>query len=373
MTVQSDDHTALDVAPGAMDAERESVSEGVQSYLIGLALAALLTAAAFYFAQSQWIWGPSIPIALSVLAVAQIGVHLVFFLHLTTAPDNVNNTLALAFGTLIVGLVIGGTLWIMYHMNMNMPPMERMPTPVASVARSRTATGVIEAAKAEPVAAKVSGVIRSVGCDVGMRVQKGQLCAMIDAPSLDRAVAQSEGTLRAAQARVKHDQAALAAAQARLRPGPGARKRVEALQEALGRDERAAAATQQALDAAKARLADAKIVAPADGVVLSRNVKPGQAVAPNSEQPLFLFAPDATTVEFRASLPESLATALKAGEKVVFTVDQLQGESFEGEILRVAPAQGAAAAEVVVVAPNPRAALKPGTKATIRAPAPGEM
>ena len=239
MSVQSEDHTALDVAPGVMDAERESVSEGLQSYLIGLALSALLTAAAFYFAQSQWIWGPSIPVALSVLAVAQIGVHLVFFLHLTTAPDNVNNTLALAFGTLIVALVIGGTLWIMYHMNMNMPPMERMPTPVVAVARYETATGVIEAASAAPVAAKVSGVIRSVDCDVGARVQKGQLCAMIDAPSVDRSVAPSEERLRAAQARVKHDQAALAAAQARPRRGPGARTRVEALQEALGRDERA--------------------------------------------------------------------------------------------------------------------------------------
>ncbi len=369
MSVQSEDHTALDVAPGAMDAERESVSEGVQTYLIGLALSALLTVAAFYFAQSQWIWGPSIPVALSVLAVAQIGVHLVFFLHLTTAPDNVNNTLALAFGTLIVALVIGGTLWIMYHMNMNMPPTERMPTPVAAVARYEMATGVIEAASAAPVAAKVSGVIRSVDCDVGMRVQKGQLCATIDAPSLERAVALSEERLRAAQARVKHDQAALAAAQARPQTGPGARTRVEALQGALGRDERGTAATQQALDAAKAQLADAKIVAPTDGVVLSRDIKPGQAVAPNSEQPLFLFAADATTVEFKASLPESLATTFKAGEKVVFTVDQLQGESFEGAILRVAPVQGAAAAEVVVMALNPRAALKPGMKATIKAPA----
>jgi len=47
MSVQSEDHTAIDVAPGAMDAERESVWEGVQTYLIGLALSALLTGAAF--------------------------------------------------------------------------------------------------------------------------------------------------------------------------------------------------------------------------------------------------------------------------------------------------------------------------------------
>ena len=53
------------------------------------------------------IWGPAIPVALVVLAVAQMGVHLVFFLHITTAPDNTNNVLALAFGVLIVVLVIG--------------------------------------------------------------------------------------------------------------------------------------------------------------------------------------------------------------------------------------------------------------------------
>ena len=199
-----------------------------------------------------------------------------------------------------------------------------MPTPIASVASYQTATGVIEAANAEPVAAKVSGVIRSVDCDVGMRVQKDKLCATIDAPSLDRSVAQSEERLRAAQARVKHDQAALAAAQARPRRGPGARKRVEALQEALGRDERGAAATQQALDAAKAQLADAKIVAPTKVSCFRATSSQAKGSGPNSEQPLFLFASDATTVEFKASLPGSLATAFKAGEKVVFTVDQLR-------------------------------------------------
>jgi cytochrome o ubiquinol oxidase operon protein cyoD len=49
-----------------------------------------------------------------------MGVHLVFFLHITTGPDNTNNVLALAFGVLIVGIVIAGSLWIMYHLNINM-------------------------------------------------------------------------------------------------------------------------------------------------------------------------------------------------------------------------------------------------------------
>jgi cytochrome o ubiquinol oxidase operon protein cyoD len=52
--------------------------------------------------------------------------HLVFFLHITTGPDNTNNVLALAFGLLIVFLVIGGSIWIMGHMNQNMMPMDQI-------------------------------------------------------------------------------------------------------------------------------------------------------------------------------------------------------------------------------------------------------
>ena len=68
------------------------------------------------------IWEPALPVALLVLAIAQMGVHLVFFLHVTTGPDNTNNVLALAFGILVVGLVVLGSIWIMDHLNENMMP-----------------------------------------------------------------------------------------------------------------------------------------------------------------------------------------------------------------------------------------------------------
>jgi len=51
-----------------------------------------------------------------------MGVHLVFFLHITTGPDNTNNVLALAFGALIVFLVVAGSLWIMADLNGSMMP-----------------------------------------------------------------------------------------------------------------------------------------------------------------------------------------------------------------------------------------------------------
>jgi cytochrome o ubiquinol oxidase subunit IV len=115
-----------DIAPGPMGAPVPGIWGEVQGYLIGLGLAVVLTLASFYVARTHEIWGPGIPIALVVLAIAQMGIHLVFFLHITTAPDNTNNILALAFGLLIVGLIVLGSLWIMYHLNQNMLPMHQM-------------------------------------------------------------------------------------------------------------------------------------------------------------------------------------------------------------------------------------------------------
>jgi cytochrome o ubiquinol oxidase operon protein cyoD len=104
----------------------KSVAAGVRGYVIGLVLAAALTGASFYVLHSSLIWAPAIPVALVALAVAQMGVHLVFFLHITTGPDNTNNVLALAFGVLIVLLVMVGSLWIMAHLNHNLMSPDMM-------------------------------------------------------------------------------------------------------------------------------------------------------------------------------------------------------------------------------------------------------
>ena len=114
-----------DVAPGD-DLSPADIPLAIRGYLVGLALATLLTCVSFYIAESTLVWQPSIPIALSVLALAQMGVHLVFFLHLTSGSDSVNNVLALAFGLLIVMLLVFGSLWIMTHLDHNVMPMERV-------------------------------------------------------------------------------------------------------------------------------------------------------------------------------------------------------------------------------------------------------
>ena len=119
-------HSSGDTAPGDETDDGQNVAKGVISYIVGLVIAAGLTAATFWVANTHLIYGPAIPVALATLAVAQMGIHLVFFLHITTAPDNTNNILALAFGLLIVGLVVFGSVWIMDHLNHNMMPMSEM-------------------------------------------------------------------------------------------------------------------------------------------------------------------------------------------------------------------------------------------------------
>ena len=113
-------------APGDRRDAADSISTQVIGYLIGLALAVIMTAVSFYIVHSRLIWGPGIPIGLIVLAIGQMGIHLVFFLHVNTGPDSTNTVMALAFGLLIVFLVLAGSIFIMTNLNQNMLPMEQI-------------------------------------------------------------------------------------------------------------------------------------------------------------------------------------------------------------------------------------------------------
>lgn len=113
----------LDIAPGEqpkIPASERVVSSGFLVYTIGLLLAVVLTITSFWAANTSVLWAPGVSAGLAVLAIAQMGVHLVFFLHITSGADSTNNILALAFGVLIVFLVLIGSLVIMADLNDNM-------------------------------------------------------------------------------------------------------------------------------------------------------------------------------------------------------------------------------------------------------------
>jgi len=126
--------TRFDRAPGDSPASSRTESKALSDvgiYTIGLALAVALTAISFWVANTSLLWAPGVLLGLAVLAIAQMGVHLVFFLHITTGPDSTNNVLALALGVLIVVLVAAGSIFIMANLSETMmPPPDLMTMPM---------------------------------------------------------------------------------------------------------------------------------------------------------------------------------------------------------------------------------------------------
>jgi cytochrome o ubiquinol oxidase subunit IV len=118
--MDSSDRVFDDRTPGV---EHEESTANFLSYTAGLGLAILATIASFVVSQTNLLWPPGVAVGLVVLAIAQIGIHLVFFLHVGSGPESTNNILALAFGLLIVFLVIAGSCWIIANLNANMMPI----------------------------------------------------------------------------------------------------------------------------------------------------------------------------------------------------------------------------------------------------------
>ncbi len=103
-------------APGAAATFRS----GLTKNLVGLAGSILLTLASFWAAGTSTVWPAGVPILLAALAIGQMGVHLVFFLHISSGPEGTNNILALAFGVFVVALVVFGSMIIMANLNSSM-------------------------------------------------------------------------------------------------------------------------------------------------------------------------------------------------------------------------------------------------------------
>jgi cytochrome o ubiquinol oxidase operon protein cyoD len=97
---------------------------GLLKALAGLAASIILTLASFWAAGTHVVWVPGVPVLLAALAIGQMGVHLVFFLHVSSGPEGTNTILALAFGTFVVALVVFGSLIIMANLDAGMVGMD---------------------------------------------------------------------------------------------------------------------------------------------------------------------------------------------------------------------------------------------------------
>jgi cytochrome o ubiquinol oxidase operon protein cyoD len=106
--------------------ESQQTHGSVRGYVIGYVSAIALTIAAFTVAPSTAMAPFSVEAALAVLAIAQMLVHLIFFLHINTAPVQKTNIMAFTATMLIIAIVVIGSIWIMGHLNRNMVPMDHL-------------------------------------------------------------------------------------------------------------------------------------------------------------------------------------------------------------------------------------------------------
>lgn len=94
----------------------------VKSYTIGFLLSVILTAIPFALVMAHAAPASVLIPAIIVVGIVQIGVHLKCFLHMNRSSSQLWNNAAFVFAAVIVGILVIGSLWIMYHLNMNMMP-----------------------------------------------------------------------------------------------------------------------------------------------------------------------------------------------------------------------------------------------------------
>lgn len=116
------DHGTPD--PHAHDHPDDAPHGSQKGYLIGFALSVALTAVPFWLVMGGVLSTQATALLIMALAAVQVVVHMVFFLHMNRRAEGGWSMMALIFTLIVVVIALSGSLWVMYHMNLNM-----MPTP----------------------------------------------------------------------------------------------------------------------------------------------------------------------------------------------------------------------------------------------------
>lgn len=246
-----------------------------------------------------------------------------------------------------------------------------------------TATGTVEPTRQVDVSSELSGIIRRVLVDYNSTVKTGDVLAELDNEKLKATVDNSRAKLVVARAQV--DQAKVTVEEVRLvyeRKKKLLTTRVGSQQEyetasaiydraranlAAAEADVGAAAAQLALD--ETNLRKTKILSPINGVVLSRNIDPGQTVASSFQAPvLFAIAEDLREMEVQIDVDEADVGMVRAGQQATFTVDAYSDRKFRATIRELRygseTVQGVITYKAVLDTENPDLLLRPGMTAT---------
>ena len=315
-------------------------------------------------------------------------------------------------GAVLVAATVYG-LWSMYGARSDGPEYRVAKVERGSLTASVSASGTLSAVTTVQVGSQISGQIKETLADFNTPVKKGQLLARIDPESFELKVRQAEADLEAARtamlqregdaaaqrsqqvrARITHDDAKrdLERKESLVQKGfissaerdkalfveQGAAEAVRTAQAQVASAEAQVANSRAVIKQREAALASARndlsktsITAPVDGVVISRQVEPGQTVAASLNTPtLFTIAQDLSQMQVDVAIDESDIGRIRPGQRVSFTVDAFPSRNFEGAVQQIRKAaqnvQNVVTYTVVVGTTNPSLTLLPGMTANAR-------
>lgn len=254
------------------------------------------------------------------------------------------------------------------------------------LAVSVSATGNLYPTNQVDVGSELSGIVETVLVDENDRVKRGQVLVRLDLSRLNDQVTKSRAAVMSAEAQVAQMQATVKESSvnlARLRqvaelsggkvPSKNELDGAEAAMLRARANEanaRAAAAQAEAtLRSDRTNLAKASIRSPIDGIVLKRQIEPGQTVAASLQAPvLFTLAEDLETMELQVNVDEADVSQVRIGQMASFTVDAWPGRKYPAEIMRVGfgaqSTEGVVTYKTILKVSNRDLSLRPGMTAT---------
>ncbi len=246
-----------------------------------------------------------------------------------------------------------------------------------------TATGTVQPVNQVDVGSELSGTIEDVLVDFNDQVKRDQLLARLDTERLEAQVIEARASLESARAKLEEARATVLESRLRYERCQKLAARQLCTGEELDTTRaghmraRAAAASakalvavaQAALEANETNLGKAEIRSPVDGLVLRRQIEPGQTVAASLQAPvLFTLAEDLTHMELHVAVDEADVGKVAEGQSALFTVDAYPDRNFPATItqVRFAPQtlEGVVTYETVLLVDNSDLSLRPGMTAT---------
>jgi HlyD family secretion protein len=264
------------------------------------------------------------------------------------------------------------------------PKVDTLQVTRGDIADIVLSTGTLEAVTTVNVGTQVSGMVQQLYADFNSIVHRGQVVARLDPSLIQTAIEQRRASVTRAEADIERLKVGLADAQRKLTQAKGlwekqliprdqldtAEMNVKTLDVQIRSADAGLVQAKADLNTQTVNLAHTVIESPIDGIVISRQVEPGQTVAASMNAPtLFIIAGDLTKMRVIANIDEADVGRLRPGQPVTFRVDAYPNDTFRGEVeqVRLQPTtvQNVVTYSTVILVSNPERKLKPGMTANV--------